>query len=208
MDEFWDRQKRVLLHSYVNSFFVILNIVIFVIQLVLGEEIYKQFALDSFIVANGKEYYRLVTSMFMHASLEHIFSNMLILVFVGAGVEHDIGHAEYFVLYMFSGIAGNIVSVLYDMKTYAFKYSIGASGAVFGVIGAVIVIALFGRKNLKNPKSFLIRLGLMVAVSVYSSFSDPAVDNAAHVGGLLFGAVLTVFITLIFMKQYTMEEWL
>lgn len=211
MDEtevFWNRQIGIFKTSYINTIIILFNLICFAISFVSGDSLIERFEQRSDYVLAGVQYYRLITSMFLHADLEHLFNNMLILFFVGANVEHDIGHFPYLILYFLSGLGGNLTSVAYDFLHMEFIPSIGASGAVFGIIGAVIIIVIHGRKNLKKGSNLLIRLALMVMLSVYSGFTAANVDNAAHIGGLLCGVIITFLITIISKKEYTMEEWL
>ncbi len=205
---FWDKQKRILLSSYVNLGLVICNVVIFLIRLFATDLMDSLFCMNSYMVANGQNLYTIVTSMFMHMDEEHLLNNMLILLFVGANVEYDLGHIEYFVLYFLSGILANIGSVYNDVHDGVYTISLGASGAVFGIVGAVIVIVLYGRQNLRPGSTLVTRLGFMVILSLYSSFNNSEVNNAAHVGGLICGVVITFLITIIMRKKYTMEEWI
>lgn len=207
-EAFWKNQIGILRSSIINSAIILINIIIFIYSLFAGEDFVSKFDLRSDYVMAGIDYYRVVTSMFFHVDFEHIFSNMLILFFVGANIEYDIGHIPYLLLYFFSGIAGNLVSIAYDVFIMEFVPSIGASGAVFGVIGAVLVVVLFGRKNLRKGSNLMVRLGLMIILSVYNGFTVDNVNNAAHIGGLLGGILITLLITLIMRKQYTLEEWL
>lgn len=204
---FWEKQKRVLLSSYINLGLVICNVLVFLVELFAYDYMDSMFAMNSYYVANGQNLYTIVTSMFMHMDEAHILNNMLILLFVGANVEYDIGHIEYLVLYFLSGILANIGSVMNDIHDGTYTISLGASGAVFGVVGAVIVIVLFGRQNLRPGSTLVSRLGVMVMLSLYSSFKSPEVNNAAHLGGLICGVIITYLITIIFHKNYTMEEW-
>ncbi len=207
-EAFWNRQLWILKSSYINSFIIVLNIAIFIYSFFAKDAFIARFDHRSELILAGKEYYRLVTAMFLHADLEHLFSNMLILFFVGANVEYDIGHIPYILLYFLSGITGNLVSTYFDYRTGEFIPAIGASGAVFGIIGAVAVIVFFGRHNLRKGSNLMMRLALMIALSVYSGFTADNIDNAAHIGGLIGGAVIALLITIIGKKKYTMEEWL
>ena len=205
---FWKRQASILKTSFINSVIIIINVMVFIYSIFGGEAFLSKYEFRSDYILAGYDYYRLVTSMFLHADLEHLFSNMLILFFVGANVEYDIGHISYLLLYFFSGIAGNCLSMAYDAAIMEFVPSIGASGAVFGIIGAVAIIVLFGRKNLRRGSNLMIRLGLMIILSVYNGFTTDNINNAAHIGGLLGGILFTLIITIIMRKEYSMEEWL
>ncbi len=206
---FWARQAQILKSSFINTAIIAVNVIIFAYCFFTNTNPYNQFALDSEVLSTGGEQYRLITSMFLHASLDHLFSNMLILFFVGANVEYDLGHIAYLFLYFISGTIGNFASVFIDIQSMNFSSSIGASGAVFGVVGAVIIIVLFGRKNLKQRGSTLMgRLALMVFFSIYSGFAAEDINNTAHIGGLLGGVLFTLLVTILGRKQYSMEEWL
>ena len=202
-----NEQRQLLLSATVTLALAAANVLIFALCYFNGTDVYGRFALDSEAIAQGRDYYRLVSSIFLHASIDHLFSNMLILVFIGANVEHDLGHIAYLVLFFLTGIAGNIVSVIVDFREGAYSLSVGASGADFGIIGAVIVIVFFGRKYLRQRGSTLIvRVALMVVFSVYSGFTANDINNAAHIGGLAGGVIYTLLITLICHKSYTSEN--
>jgi rhomboid protease GluP len=141
------------------------------------------------------QYWRLLTSVFLHAGLSHLGSNLLVQILMGGAVERNLGHIRYLFLYLVSGIGGNVVSVLYDRVQGVNTYSVGASGAVFGVMGTLIILILRGRKKLRSGSSLLPRAAFAVFYAVYSGFRNPYTDNAAHLGGLLFGAVLGALLT-------------
>lgn len=169
---------------------VSVNIIIFLTGLIIGDAFIKSGDMDPALISKG-EYYRLFTPMFLHADLDHIFSNMILLYFLGEIVESKVGSIKYSIIYILSGILGNVVSYLYSMN-YGGYTSIGASGAVFGLMGAFIIIVIRKYKGIDVPKK---RLILMVAYSIYSSFSAN-VDFAAHFGGLIAGLLITFVITM------------
>ncbi|MBO5504177.1 MAG: rhomboid family intramembrane serine protease, partial [Lachnospiraceae bacterium] len=94
---------------------------------------YEEGTLVGYAVAEQGEYWRIVTSMFLHAGTDHIFSNMLILYFVGIEMERRFGHLRMLLLYFASGIAGNLLSLAAELRMHEVWRSLGASGAVFGV---------------------------------------------------------------------------
>jgi rhomboid protease GluP len=116
-------------------------------------------------------------------------------ILMGGAVERNLGHIRYLFLYLVSGIGGNVVSVLYDRVQGVNTYSVGASGAVFGVMGTLIILILRGRKKLRSGSSLLPRAAFAVFYAVYSGFRNPYTDNAAHLGGLLFGMALGTLLT-------------
>ena len=117
-------------------------------------------------------------------------------ILMGGPVERNLGHIRYLILYLVSGIGGNIVSVLYDRAQGVNTYSVGASGAVFGVMGALIVLIIKGRKKLRAGSSLPARAAFAVFYAVYAGFRNPYTDNAAHIGGLIFGLALGALLSL------------
>lgn len=135
------------------------------------------------------EWYRLVTHLFLHGDIWHLGNNMLILFCLGNALEHYIGKIPYTVIYFFSGILAGLGSVVYNTDN---TVSVGASGAVFGVVGAMAWLLLRNRGRLEG---FTVpRMIIFVLMSVYAGFVDRGVDNAAHVAGLIAGFLLAMLI--------------
>ena len=185
-------------YSYcsVNIALAVLQAAIFALCVLTGDKLYLAGRCGTDLVLVQKEYRRLLTSVFLHAGLYHLGSNLFVQVFMGNAVERNLGHIKYLFLYIGSGVGGNIISVLYDRVRGVNTYSVGASGAVFGVMGALIVLIIKGRKKLRTGSSMLVRAGLAVFYAVYAGFRTPYTDNAAHLGGLAFGIVLGVLLTI------------
>ncbi len=139
-------------------------------------------------VIYNKEYGRIIWSMFLHADQNHLFNNMLILFFMGAMIEKEIGHVRYGIYYFLSGIGGGLLSLFVKFMSNDGSGSIGASGAVFGLDGVLLALVLFSRKGI--PTVTPVRLILMIVLSVYSGFTGGNIDNAAHIGGLAVGFAL------------------
>ena len=114
----------------------------------------------------------------------------------GVALRHLPGSAGRAVLFLLSGIGGNIVSVLYDSALGVNTYSVGASGAVFGVMGVLVLLIVRGRKKLRSGSSMLPRAAFAVFYAVYSGFKNPYTDNAAHLGGLAAGVLLGILFTI------------
>lgn len=138
------------------------------------------------------EYYRLVTCIFLHFGFDHLMSNMIMLAVVGWNLEFEIGRIKFLIIYFISGLGGNLVSAWWDIHTDYFAVSAGASGAVFGIIGALLYIAIRNHGQLGNVSGR--GLLFMAALSLYYGFTAGGVDNAAHIGGLLMGFVLSVLL--------------
>lgn len=167
------------------------NITVFLTYLVIGEPFIDSYCMNPVSISAG-EYYRLFTAMFLHAGVDHIFSNMILLFFMGEIIESKIGSVRYSILYVLSGVLGNVASYIYSLKVSPHT-SIGASGAVFGLIGMFTIMAIIKYKGIEVPKK---RLVLMLIFCIYSSF-DAYVDFVAHFGGLATGLLLGVIMLLI-----------
>ncbi|MGB7537816.1 MAG: rhomboid family intramembrane serine protease [Anaerolineales bacterium] len=131
------------------------------------------------------EYWRLITPIFFHASPLHIFFNMYALYNVGRQIEPPLGYARFLMIYFFSGIAGGFASFLFTPS-----YSLGASGAIFGLIGALAVFLYRHRRLLGSiGRSMLYNVIFIIVMNLVISFS-PGIDLWGHIGGLTAGAAL------------------
>lgn len=137
-------------------------------------------------VAEG-EWYRLITSIFLHGSIDHYFSNMLLLYFMGDMLERKVGFGRFFFVYMISGVLGNVLSCLYEYITGAYYISYGASGAVYGIIGMLFYLVFNRNEKIKVSIPAMI---FMVGYCIYSSFVGENINVVAHLGGLLSGMLL------------------
>ena len=153
---------------------------------------------DNAVVAAGAQYaplmikehqwWRLFTSMFIHFGFSHIFSNMISLTYCGWSLEQQYGKIRYLILYLVSGVGGNLLSLAVDLSTGNYGISAGASGAVFGLIGAYAGAAVIDRKKTNrraNP-------WLMIIFSVFMFLQNigAGVNAWAHLGGMITGFIL------------------
>lgn len=176
---------------WANIVLVAVNAVVFLICTFTGDLLYNKGAFQMTALGQG-EWYRLLTSMFLHWNVEHLFSNMIVLYYVGAIVERKIGPFPYVALYLLSGIAGNIFSLGYELLTNSYGSSAGASGAVFGVEGALLFLVMAHRGKLESMTAG--RVAFAIAFSLYCGFTSAGVNNAAHVGGVLMGFTVAAVI--------------
>ena len=190
----WSR-GRIARMPWVNICLVAVNVIVFLICTFTGELLYNKGAFGvSEIMADGS-YYRMITSMFLHVDTQHLFNNMIILFFVGEIVEKKVGHIPYVVIYFLSGIAGDVFSMGYELLSGDYYSSVGASGAVFGVEGALFLLVLLNRGKLESIT--MGRMAFAILFSLYCGFTDTNTNNAAHVGGILMGfaaAALIMFL--------------
>lgn len=184
-------------YSYcaVNLTLAAVQILVFILCTMTGNAMYIAGRCGTDLVLVQGQYWRLLTSVFLHAGLSHLGSNLLVQILMGNAVERNLGHMRYLVLYLLSGIGGNVISVLYDRAQGVNIYSVGASGAVFGVMGTLFVLIIRGRKKLRSGSSLLTRAAFAVFYALYSGFRNPYTDNAAHLGGLAFGVALGILLT-------------
>lgn len=186
------KQKAVITTALIG-----MNAVIFVVLMMLGKTedtyfILEHGAMYEPYVIEGHEYYRLVTSLFLHFGISHLMNNMVMLGALGWNLELEIGKIRFFLIYFLGGMGGNICSLIYHVKEGTYVISAGASGAVFGLMGALVCAALqrrgyIGRLNKRG-------LIFMVILSLYFGLTSTGVDNAAHIGGLICGFLLQVIL--------------
>lgn len=170
---------------FVSGILVAVNIVVFGICMFGGGRLYSMGSLDAYHVLYGGEYGRIIWAMFLHSGTAHLFNNMLILFFMGAMIEKEIGHIWYGLLYFLSGIGGNLLSLLTKAMNNDMSGSVGASGAVFGLDGVLLALVLLSGRRISSVTPG--RVLAMIILSLYSGFSGSNIDNAAHVGGLVIG---------------------
>lgn len=135
-----------------------------------------------------KEYYRIITYMFLHSGIQHLANNMLLLVVLGRNVEKILGRIKFTVLYLLSGILAGAGSMLFNMYWERNVVSIGASGAIFGIVGAMLYFVIAGKGIVTDISNR--QMILFVVFSLYGGLSSIQVDNAAHISGLIAGIFL------------------
>lgn len=139
-----------------------------------------------------QEYYRLVTSMFLHFGIQHLGNNMLVLFFIGDRLEQSVGKIKYFLIYFLGGVGANIISLYLEVQKGEYVVSAGASGAIFAAIGGLLYVLLRNRGQVGDLTSQQILL--LAALSLYHGITSTGVDNAAHIGGLFCGFILAVLL--------------
>jgi membrane associated rhomboid family serine protease len=193
---------------------IAINVLIFIIRAIspsIDREIFLWGANHAPYVLFGGEYYRLFTAMFLHASVfgpggeyalaqsAHLIFNMYVLYAVGTTLERLIGHARFLIIYLLGGLTGSILSVLLNNPMV---FSVGASGAVFAIIGAEFVYLYHHRKLMgaagRARRQSLIIFGVMnLAIGLLSTLpgTSMSIDNWGHIGGLIGGLILAWFIS-------------
>lgn len=181
--------------SWVTVGLVAVNVIVFLICTFTGDLLYNIGAVSVRDVLEEGAYYQVLSSMFLHWDVNHLFSNMIVLYYIGEIVEKKTGHLSYALIYFLSGIMGNVFSMGYELLTEQYYSSAGASGAVFGVEGALFLLLIIHRGKMEQMT--VGRLAFSIVFSLYCGFTSAGVNNAAHIGGVLMGFAVTAVIMML-----------
>lgn len=182
---------------YVNIALIAVNVMVFLLFELIGDTEDTMFMMkhgavyEPLVVMRG-EYYRLLTSMFLHFGASHLMNNMLVLFVLGERMEQVLGHVKYFFFYMASGIFANIISIVVHMEKGYAAVSAGASGAIFGVVGGLVYVVAVNHGQLDGLTNR--QLGFMILLTLYHGFTATGIDNWAHIGGLISGFILSILL--------------
>ncbi len=179
----------------VNMGIVILNVCAMLFVMIVNQDMFAVFDADIMLSMGAMSYstvmdgawYQLITSFFLHFGFSHLFNNMILLTYTGCELERRIGSIPYLCMYMLFGIAGNLVSLFWHHGGEEYVVSAGASGAIYGVIGALLVLLIM--QQIKSPDLSPRRIIAMIVISIYHGLTSTGVDNGAHIGGLVAGLV-------------------
>lgn len=170
---------------------IFICILVFILMYVLGNGSTDNYTLLVFganvdtLTKNG-DYYRLFTSMFLHIGILHLLCNMYSLYIIGKEVENVFGKVKYLIIYLLSGIAGSILSLAFNHNTIC----AGASGAIFGLLGALLYFGYYYRTYLGATLTRSIIP--VIVLNLIIGFSSSGIDNAAHIGGLVGGILIAM----------------
>jgi rhomboid protease GluP len=179
-----------------TNIFLGINIVIFLLMAFAGgstnEATLMAFGVKSNTEINQGQYWRFVTPIFIHIGLLHLLFNSYALYIVGPQVEKLYGSARFVILYVLTGVAGVLGSYLYHPQSV----SAGASGAIFGLFGALLVFGVRYRKSIPPFFKKAVGTGILpvIVINLVIGFMIPAIDNSAHISGLLAGAALALIV--------------
>lgn len=165
-----------------------INVIVFILCTFKGEMLYNIGCTGYYLIDSPKDYYRLVSAIFLHVDIEHIINNMIFLFCVGQIVENASSGVFLTFSFFATGIIGNVVSLYWEEYSMNYSASVGASGAVFGIMGVFVAFVFSKRVMGKtvSPK----RVILSVLCSLYVGFRSAGINNAAHVGGLVSGLII------------------
>ena len=178
---------------------IVINVAVFLILSAMGDTEDAVFMMNHGgmyepLIVQEHEYYRLFTSMFLHFGMSHLLNNMVLLGALGWNLELETGKIKFLIIYLVSGLGGNLLSLYYNQSLPLGERAVsaGASGAIFGLMGALlyVVIANRGRLGRLSGRGML----FMIALSLYYGLTSTGVDNWAHIGGLVCGFILSVIL--------------
>lgn len=164
---------------------IVINIMIFLFSLTYGKSEISYALANNYVLVKSGQIYRLLTSMFLHSDIFHLGFNMYALFILGPQVEKYYGKIKFSLIYFISGILGSLFSSVF-MNDLTF--SLGASGAIFGLFGSVLYFTYYYRSTLQG----VLRSNLLpiLIVNLFIGFIIPGIDVFGHIGGLI-GGVLT-----------------
>ncbi|NUT11096.1 MAG: rhomboid family intramembrane serine protease, partial [Nonomuraea sp.] len=182
---------------YVTWTILGLLVVVFGAQLLTGNLVGEELAMRPIYVAVG-EYWRLVTSAFVHdagGNFLHILFNGWAIFVIGPYLERAFGHLRYLAIFLISAVGGSVLSLWFDAPTTA---TVGASGAVFGMFGAVLVA---GRKLKLDVRGIM----LVIVLNLVITFLVPGISWTGHIGGLITGTLLAL--ALVYAPRKSQALW-
>lgn len=185
------RNKASFIEKPVTSILIAINIIMYIISAVISKSFWD---IDPYtLLFLGGQYgplieygqwWRLVTAMFLHGGLLHILFNMYALYILGDQIERIFGKIRYIVLYFVTGVIASVFSYIIEPDIL----SVGASGAIFGLFGALLIFAIIERDKIN--KGALGNLVFIIVLNLYIGANSSNINNYAHIGGLISGIVL------------------
>ena len=172
---------------YITYALIIINVLLYFIPLLTGsyDKLINDFCIYAPAIKSG-ELYRLFTGIFLHGNLLHLAFNCYALYILGMQLESFMGKIKYLIIYLFSGLMGALFSMIFSN----YSASIGASGAIFGIMGAIVYFGYHYRVYLGNViKSQIIPV---IVLNLAIGFLSSGIDNFAHIGGLIGGFLITM----------------
>ena len=191
----YNYRRAVKKFSLINTIIIAVNVIVFIAIEVIGSTYDTGLMLAcgaSYwpLILYKHQYYRLLTSAFLHFGLEHLFSNMLVLGFIGDNLERALGSIKYLIFYLLcavgSGAASFGVALLLDENIV----SAGASGAIFGVAGGILYVLIANHGRLEDLTS--LQIFMFIIFTLYNGMRSTNVDNVAHLSGVIIGFVLAM----------------
>ena len=180
----------------VNITLAVINVAVFFIMSILerafGNQYLYQYGAMFPPAVLGGQWYRLITSSFIHFDIAHLFNNMLLFITLGSYLERAFGKIRYIIFFFSAAVLSSLASMFHMIYSKDLAFSAGASGIVFGMIGALLYMVIRNKGRFQNLT--IRRFMIMILLSLYFGVVTAGVDNAAHVGGLCAGFLLGILL--------------
>lgn len=183
--------------AVINTLIVVINVLIWCILEIFGDTldglyILRYGGMYPDLLLEQSQWYRLFTAMFLHFGAQHLANNMILLAAAGGILERSVGSIRYLIIYLGSGLFGNLLSFYMMVQTNDYAISAGASGAVFGMIGALVWSAIRNKGKIEGitTKGLL----FMIILCLYYGITSSGIDNWAHAGGAISGFFLCILL--------------
>jgi len=214
-------ENRTRTRPYVTWILIILNVIVFIWQLERGLSNIDiiNFGEIPIYVMRGERLYTLITSMFMHGGIVHIFGNMLYLFIFGDNIEDRFGHVKYLVIYLIFGVVSGLIHSWFSIQVGGYGAiipAVGASGAISGILGAYVLLYPTARIVTVVFLGYFVRmirirsifvLGFWFILQFLQNYLDPfsGVAYWAHIGGFIIGFIVAIPFKLI--KTRKQRNW-
>lgn len=193
MKETEKREKIMKLRKpFITYALIIINIIVFILMYILGSgsedvDTLIKFGANYVTLTKDGEYIRLITSAFLHIGLIHLVLNMYSLYIVGTQVEYFYGKIKYIFIYLFSAVMGSLFTLVLSVDN---TVAAGASGAIFGLLGSILYFGFNYRGQIGN--AIINQIIPIVILNLVIGFTTPGIGNAAHIGGLIGGYIISM----------------
>lgn len=189
------RQRLRLSDTFVTIGILLVLLVVFIAEVFLGgsentQTLVRMGAMSNYAVVAGHQWWRLFTAQFLHVGVMHLVSNAVIIYYMGLYMEPMVGHWRLLLIYLLSGVGGNLLSLAFGSDR---AISAGASTALFGLFGAMTAVGL---RNMNNPIiSYLGRQAFVLAIiNLALDYFMPNIDIQGHLGGFITGFLLAIIL--------------
>lgn len=200
------KRRLKLTDTFVTIAILVALLLVFIAEVLLGgsentQVLVKMGAMSNYAVVAGGQWWRLFTAQFLHIGIMHLLSNAVIIYYMGLYMEPMLGHWRFLLVYLLSGVGGNLLSLAWGSDK---AISAGASTALFGLFGAMTAI---GIRNRANPIiSYLGRQAFVLAlINLGLDIFMPNIDIQGHLGGLVVGFLLAIILGERAMRQYSFK---
>ena len=189
---------------YITYILLVINILVFIGEMVSGgaentDTLLKMGAQYWPNIGENGEWYRIFTSMFLHIGIEHLVGNMICLIAIGPNVESYFGHIKYIIIYIVAGLCGSLLSLTIELFTLKFYVSAGASGALSGLFGAMIIFAI---DPATKQKFSWYKIVIYIVLLLIPGLGAHKVNVVAHLGGIIGGFILAYIFYLTKRSKY------